>query len=240
MKKPQLRRWIIPCGLVVVTIAVILVANRGPVEPAHGGKKLSAWLDELNAMNFPGQFDPDTKPAQAVRAIGTNALPWLIHEMGRKGSTVNWRLNQLLARQNIVKYRLLDHDNRLRRACMGFAGLGPIAQPAIPDLMKLLAVNPGYVPSALADIGPPAIPALHQCLTNYYSLNGPVGRLVPIPNNTIAAIFNTIQGGRLSKSNAALFLPAVKAWSQSTNRNPAIYNASIMFLQHFDSTNNPR
>src|SRR5262245_52621078 len=123
MTKPQLRRLIIPCGLVVVTIAVVLFANRGPSEPAHGGKKLSVWLAELSAMTFPRECDPDTKPAQAVRAIGTNALPWLIHEMGAKGSTLRSRLNQLLARQSVIKYRFLDHHNQVRRACMGFAAL---------------------------------------------------------------------------------------------------------------------
>jgi len=239
MAKPQQRRLIIGCGLVLTVIAVVLVASRGPAEPAHDGKKLSAWLDELSAMNFPRECDPDTRPARAVRAIGTNAIPWLIQEMGARGSTVRWRLNQLLARQNIIRFRFLDHHTRVRRACMGFAALGPMAEPAIPGLLKLVEANPGYVPSALSYIGPPAIPALQQCLTNYYSMNTSVGRLVPIPNNTISAIFNAISAQRLSNSHAALFLPAVKAWGQSTHRNPAAYDSSAMFLQKFDSTTAP-
>ena len=239
MTKPQQRRLIIGGGLVLAVIAVVFVANRGPTEPAHDGKKLSAWLDDLSAMTFPRECDPDTKPAQAVRAIGTNAIPWLIQEMGAKGSTVRWRLNKLLARQNTIKFRFLEHHTQVRRACMGFAALGPMAEPAIPELLKLVETNPGYVPSALSYIGPPAIPALQQCLTNYFSMNSSVGRLVPIPNQTIPAIFNAIQAGRLSNSHAAIFLPAVKAWSQSTNRNPATYDSSRMFLQTFDNTNAP-
>jgi hypothetical protein len=237
MTKPRQRWLIIGGGLVLVVIVVTLVASRGPAEPTHDGKKLSTWLDEISAMTFPHQCDPDTKPAQAVRAIGTNAIPWLIDEMGTQGSTVRWRLNKLLARQNIIRFRFLEHHTQVRRACMGFAALGPMAEPAIPDLLKLADVNPGYVPSALAYIGPPAIPALQQCLTNYYSMNSSVGRLVPIPNNTISAIFNAIQAQRLSNSHAALFLPAVKAWAQSTNKNPAVGDSSQLFLQTFDSTN---
>jgi hypothetical protein len=191
-------------------------------------------------MTFPGECDPDTRPAQAVRAIGTNAIPWLLHELRAEGGTLKWRFNQLLGRQTFVKFRFMDADTRLRRACMGFAALGPIAEPAIPTLLKLVEDNPGYVPSALAYVGPPAIPALQQCLTNYYSCNSSVGRIVPIPNNTISAIFNAIQAGRLSNSHAALFLPAVRAWAQSTNRNPALYDSTRMFLQYFDSTNGAR
>jgi hypothetical protein len=230
---------IILCGLVMIAIGVVVVANHGPSEPAHGGKKLSAWLDELSAMQFPAECDPDTKPALAVRAIGTNAIPWLIHEMGAPGSSVRWRLNQLLARQNIIKFRLLDHHNRVRRACMGFAALGTMAEPAIPELMKLVEVNPGYGPTAISYIGPPAISALQQCLTNCYSINSSVGRIVPIPENTIAAIFNAISAGRLSNSHGALFVPAVKAWAQSTNKNPAVSDSSGDFLRKFDSTDGP-
>ena len=239
MTKPQQRRLIIGGGLVLAVIAVVFVASRGPAEPVHDGKKLSAWLDELSAMTFPRHCDPDTKPAQAVRAIGTNAIPWLLQEMGAKGGTVRWRLNKLLARQNIIKFRFLEHHTQVRRACMGFAALGPMAEPAIPDLLELVDDNPGYVPSALSYIGPPAIPALQQCLTNYYSMNSSVGRIVPIPNNTISAIFNAISAQRLSNSHAALFLPAIKAWGQSTNKNPAVYDSTSMFLQQFDSTNEP-
>jgi hypothetical protein len=237
MAKPQKRRLIIASGLILALLAVIVVISRGPPEPVHGGKKLSAWLDELSAMTFPRECDPDTKAAQAVRAIGTNALPWLLHELRAEGSTLKWRANQLLGRQTFIKFRFADAHTRLRRACMGFAALGPIAEPAIPALLELVEDKPGYVPAALAYIGPPAIPALHECLTNYYSCDSSVGRIVPIPNNAIPSIFNAIQAGRLSNSHAALFLPAVKAWAQSTNRNPALYDPTPMFLQHFDGTN---
>jgi hypothetical protein len=237
MTKPHPRRLIIAGGMLMAGFAVILITTGGPTEPAHGGKKLSAWLDELNAMTFPGECDPNTRPAQAVRAIGTDAIPWLLDELGIEGSALKTRLNQLLVRQSFIKFRFEDSHIRLRRAVMGFAALGPIAKPAIPSLLKLVEKNPGYAPTALAYVGPPAIPALQQCLTNYHSYNSSVGRIVPIPGNTIPAIFNAIQAGRLSNSHAAIFLPAVKAWAQSTNKNPALYDGTRMFLQHFDSTN---
>jgi len=242
MTKPHQRRLIIGSGVVLAATAVILVASRGPTEPAHGGKKLSAWLDELSAMPFPGECDPNTRPAQEVCAIGTNAIPWLLHELSaRHGGALKWRLNQLLGRQTFIKFRFADSQHaRLRRAVMGFAALGQIAEPAIPSLLKLIEEGEtGYTPTALAYVGPPAIPALQQCLTNYRSWNSSVGRIVPIPGNTIPAIFNAISARRLSNSHAALFLPAVKAWVQSlsTNGNPAIDDGTDMFLQRFNTTN---
>lgn len=237
MTKPRKGRLLIASGLILALLAAIIVTSQGPTEPAHGGKKLSAWLDELSAMTFPRECDPETRPAQAVRAIGTNAIPWLLHELRTESGTLKWRLNQLLARQTFIKFRFEDTHIRLRRACMGFAALGPVAEPAIPALLDLVEETPGYVPTALAYVGPPAIPALHQCLTNYYSCDSSVGRIVPIPNNTISAIFNAIQAGRLSNSHAALFLPAVKDWAKSTNRSPALYDSTRMYLQQFDSTN---
>ena len=239
MTKPRPRRLIIAGGVLLAAVAVILITTGGPTEPAHGGKELSAWLDELSAMTFPGECDPNTRPAQAVRAIGTDAIPWLLDELGTEGSALKVRLNQLLGRQSIIKFRFEDSHIRLRRAVMGFAALGPIAEPAIPALLKLVESNPGYAPTALAYVGPPAIPALQQCLTNYKPYNTSVGRIVAIPANTIPAIFNAIQARRLSNSHAALFLPAVKTWVQSlsTNGNPAVYDGTDMFLQYYDSTN---
>ena len=49
---------------------------------------------------------------------------------------------------------------RLSRATAGFQALGDLAEPAIPDLLTLVEKSPGFVPSALAAIGPAAVPAL--------------------------------------------------------------------------------
>lgn len=218
-------------GAIVSSIVVIILSSR---EPTHGGKKLSVWLDELSALQFPREWDPQTEQVMAVRAIGTNAIPWLLREYRAADSRWQWRGNQLLGKQSLIKYRFPDSHTRLRRATVGFQALGELAEPAIPALMKLVEDKPGYVPSALAGIGPPAIPALQQCLTNVQMYPTSVGQIAPIPNNTIGAIYNAIQAGRLSNSHAAIFLPAVRDWAQSTNRNPAVYNSAAMFLQDFD------
>jgi hypothetical protein len=161
------RKWLVGGALLVVpSFGGALLLGSGPHQPTYEGKELSTWLDELAALDYTKQWDPQTKPAQAVRAIGTNAIPWLLSELQAHGYRIEWQLNQLLAKQALITFRFPDVNTRLRRATLGFKALGELGQPAIPDLLKLVESNPGFVPAALAAIGPPAVPALRQCLTN--------------------------------------------------------------------------
>jgi hypothetical protein len=212
--------------MVAALIAVMLWQVRSPDEPTYGGKRLSDWLDEPSALGG----DPNTAPAAAVRAIGTNAIPWLLSEFKRGGSTLDWRLNELLQKQRLIKYRF-PFDQRVLRALRGFYTLGPLAEPAIPNLLELVESEPGCIPEALAGIGAPALPALQQCLTNTKSYATSAGQLAPIPGITIGAISSAITAGRISKPEAAIFLPAIRAWAQSTNQYTADYATN--FLQHW-------
>src|SRR6185503_16726237 len=109
VRMPGRKGLAITVALVAVAASIVALLWRpSPHEPSYGGKKLSAWLDELSAMDHPANWDPGTKPAQAVRAIGTNAIPWLLYELRTEPSGLQWRLNQLLTKQKIVKYRFPD------------------------------------------------------------------------------------------------------------------------------------
>src|SRR6185503_8508223 len=174
MKAPR-RRSLVAVGVtLVVAAAAVIGLTSGPDNPEYNGKNLSTWLDELSALGHPKDTDPTTEQAKAIRAIGTNGIPWLLHDLGTKGNELYWRCNQVLKKQGIIKYRFPEAHDRLRRACLGFHALGESAASAIPDLLKLVEVQPGYVPSALAGVGRPAIPALQQCLTNLWSCDSSV------------------------------------------------------------------
>jgi len=58
---------------------------------------------------------------------------------------------------------------------------------------------------------------------------------VPIPGNTIGAIQNAIYAGRFTKADAAIFLPAVREWAESTNKNPSAYDYASDFLREYES-----
>jgi hypothetical protein len=128
----------------------------------------------------------------------------------------------------LIKYRLPDVNRRLSRATFGFQALGEVGAPAIPSLLALVEDNPGYIPSALAGIGAPALPALSQCLTNTRSYATSIGPFVPIPGNSIGALYNAIQAGRISPAQAAFLLPTIRQWAQSTNQLAARYATGFL------------
>ena len=120
-------------------------------EPRHKGKKLSAWI---KVYQDAGEASSDEERARmAVRAIGTNALPYL------------------------TRWIVSSNMDEVMQAKLAFEMLGPIAAPAVPSLICLLDHKDGsefFAATALASIGPVGAPALLAGVTNrnyQFSLN---------------------------------------------------------------------
>ncbi len=174
------------------------------------------WLDELCTLDFAKRADSTMPQVQAVRGMGTNAIPWLLKEF-RPDSAWPYKLNQVLNKQGIIKYRFPIRDH-LRRGTMGFVALGEMGEPAIPTLLTLVEEYPSYVPGALAGIGRPAVPALQKCLANSKVYTNSLATYAPIPGNTISEIFSAAQAGPFSWLDLEIFRPTMQAWAlQSTN-----------------------
>ncbi len=203
-----------------------------PSAPTYHGKQLFVWLDELCKFDSIHQRSQGAEQIKAVRAIGTNAIPWLLREYRQKGDPWKWRVNQLLGKQHLIKFRFRGADARLYRATTGFRALGEIAEPAIPELLAMVEAQPGYVTGALAGIGRPAVPALHQCLANTRLYTNALGVYAIIPGNTISDIFNATSLGLLSKSDTEVFLPAIQAWARQTTNTQAQTKAQF-FLNNY-------
>ncbi len=121
--------------------AVVVKQSYFPTEPSYQGRKLSEWLVDI------GYSQPKEKRAQAgdaIRHMGTKTLPFLIATFSNPN----------------------PKDDQLGQTTWAFDALGPIAKSAIPKLEKLQWRYPGYVPSALAGIGPDALPVLLRSLTS--------------------------------------------------------------------------
>ena len=234
MKRPHyLVFGVLLAGVVVGLVWTFLL----PAEPAYGGKKLSAWADELTAIraDVSHRGTRGQEHVKAIRAIGTNAIPWLLAQY-RHGSVWQWRMNQLLDKQHLVKLRFPDPDLGAIRATTGFIALGDAAEPGIPALLARVEAFPGYIPGALVGIGHPAVPALLQCLTNATLVETSGGTYAPIPGNTLSYILNATSLGpspTLSKSEVALFLPAIQAWANQTTNQLAQMKAQS-FLSQYD------
>lgn len=207
-------------------------------EPVYQGKRLSAWADEVVGVGKLVAIVNSNHPqVRAVREIGTNAIPWLVNEL-RKPPPLRWRLNQLLGKQRIIKYRFSmptsgDYQHmHQQRARVGFWALGELAEPAIPSLVSLLEREPEFAPSALAGIGAPALPALQHCLTNVPPYIASTDPRVTMVGNTIGGLYVAINVGRTSRSEAEFLLPTIQVWAKATNRFPAYWAEG--FLSEFE------
>jgi hypothetical protein len=132
---------IISASTFAIILAVILWP--GEREPQYNGIPLSKWLARY--------VDNKPQSAEAIKHIGTNALPFLLRWI--QFETPGWRtsLNHLGARlpSSVQKTRalhwLLD-DGAQRRAELAveaFWALGPKANPASDELLRLaLTENP--------------------------------------------------------------------------------------------------
>lgn len=190
MKKTRRLTCVLAILLVLFLIGLVLVALRSH-EPAYQGKSLSGWLREFeeakvnsptsryhpSAAEFQAQFVEPTH--NAVRQIGTNALPTLLSLLRAQDSLLQQRVRALLGRLPFVRWRPTSQDLRRSMALDGFSALGTNAQPAVPALIALLNDKDGevrkYAAWCLGSVGPAAeqaVPALIQRLADSDSLVG--------------------------------------------------------------------
>jgi HEAT repeat protein len=141
-------------ALAVVVLAVAggvvftLGKGRGPSEPTHQGKTLSAWLKQMDAENEATREEAQ----QAVRAMGAKTLPALFARLRTPGASLSQR--GTASEQQAV-------------AISAFQVLGAKATPAIPELIELMRQDADLAPMAelaLVGIGEPAVEPLKEAL----------------------------------------------------------------------------
>jgi hypothetical protein len=180
--------WIAFVILVVFFVCVFCFTPAPRKEPTYQGKTLTQWLkrlynddqvDGISSGALPSFTPAQIEAAEAIRAIGTNALPLLmedIHSHPSEGA-LRFRLLRLLHMHDLgmsfgTTYLSSDitSQDRIRwRAAQGLSALGPLAKSAVPELTRLLFTN--YFHSsikeaayALAGIGPEGIVVLTNAI----------------------------------------------------------------------------
>jgi HEAT repeat protein len=191
------RKKIVWGGLIILAASLVCIfcfAPAGRKEPIYRGKTLTQWLkrlddgeaDGISSGSLPTFTRAQIEAAEAIRRIGTNALPLLMDDIHAHPSEKDmWiQLNRKLDRFTMQHFgrRSLDladvtAKDRVRwRAAQGLSALGPLAKPAVPQLTRLLFTN--YFHSsikeaayALAGIGPDGIAVLTNSIqpTNEWS-----------------------------------------------------------------------
>jgi hypothetical protein len=158
---------------VQIALAVLVVAIAGVIawqvmhrEPVYEGKHLSKWLADLAMEASPSQDEP----ACAVRAIGTNSLPWMMAMV--RSTDPAWKRAVLAfnAKQRFIRIAVRPANVARFDAVQGYRVLGSAAKGSVPELIHLLETEPSpqvrsSIAQALGAIGPAAraaIPALRK------------------------------------------------------------------------------
>jgi hypothetical protein len=158
--------------------AWLLRPNRVP-DPWCNGRPLSEWVFLVGFSNgVPAPPEQKEEAIQAIRKLGTNAIPsllaWVNYEPNiSRNRVVFWtsvRLPQKILTSRPVQHFLIDMraEGLSQNAVDALAILGPAAAPAIPELTKRASVPWSLTPSsrrtramlALAKLGTPAVPVM--------------------------------------------------------------------------------
>jgi hypothetical protein len=176
----QSRRSWRPRTFAVLAILLLLgllgyLGEQVPPDPIYGGKALSLWLQTYDPSSPFGRGSREWNEADdAVRHIGTNAIPALLQMLREKDTDLKLRVEALAQKQRVIKIHFIPAPVRNVEASMAFIVLGDAAKDAVPDLMKIYDENNSVESqSAIEDvfswIGPaakPAIPLLLRAATN--------------------------------------------------------------------------
>lgn len=131
-------------------------------EPGYQGRSLSGWLEEYNRA---GAMDKTRAASEAIRAMGSRALPSLLNDL--KAQDTAFKLKLLAwAREGHIHWLPPPRAEppSVAPALLALKDLGQTASPAIPQLERMFE-NPGTSRRGglgLFSIGPAAIPAFER------------------------------------------------------------------------------
>ena len=132
------RRRTLLLAAVAVLAGLFFLWPRGPREPVYQGKTLTQWVMQADGQ----QRGLETQEARAaLKAIGTNAVPFLLKDFTRPVSLWRMRLNERARQHPWIKFRLRNDYELIRVAGVGLQQLGPDAAPALPVVVRLLGDN---------------------------------------------------------------------------------------------------
>jgi HEAT repeat protein len=140
----------------------LIASLRQPREPEYDGQPLSDYLRSLTYS----QVRLERSARDAIRAMGSNAVPYLIKILDARESRFKNGFNEVANRLSFIRFRFAPLEARQVQAAMACQELGPIATPAIPSLARLID-DPrlgSWAVAALAEIGPQTFPLLTNAL----------------------------------------------------------------------------
>jgi len=158
---------------------VVLLARHRDTEPLYREERLGTWVMQYNESRITGNRPDSIEAALAIKAIGSNGLPYLLQSLQHETSPGNRRFSYVLrhlplnlSSKKFVQSMAATADSgtaHAEAAMWAFLPLQSQAEPAIPELARLMrSTNTGSSRAviALACLGKRAVPTLVNGLTN--------------------------------------------------------------------------
>jgi HEAT repeats len=168
-----------------IALAVLLVAVVGVIawrglrerEPVYQGRRLSVWLVQYRTNHWAeGHWSKgrkgelETQAENAIRQIGTNAIPTFLRMMGTRDSPVS-KLVSLFPERWVAPLYKSSLPAYQFQGASGLIALGTDAKPAVPALITML--NDSHVEvryaavfalDELGSLAEDALPSMVKCL----------------------------------------------------------------------------
>lgn len=162
------RKHVIVLSLVVLVVLALGLRHYSlqPSDPIYDDRHLSSWIGDLREPSTDRNDTNET--VKAIRAIGTNGLPFLVKQLQLKYSRPRKWIIELSEKQSLVRLHWKSDLEKRSEAAYVLITLGDAARATIPDLTALLqdeklADDVGFV---LASLGRDGYQALATGLTN--------------------------------------------------------------------------
>ncbi len=257
MKKRRV--FLLAALLALVAVVIVAVWPDDSNEPRHNGKRLSEWII-LYRNTDPG---PEHDKAEAaISAIGTNAIPLLLHWVVEEPSPTRRKIRNSLprwARDNQIVFSLLNArlSQAAQAAPQAFRALGTNAALAVPHLLSISETNNATAGAmaviALAGMGDCGLPATLTIVTNgtarhrlfamkwmaqNRSLYSDPAPLIPpllscLADNNWVVVANAAETLGTFKLRPDIVVPRLA--DALTNSRPAVRSAVIMALSDYGS-----
>ncbi len=195
-------------------------------EPVYRGKQLSDWLAYYTDARSGTNQMPALQADDAVRHIGSNAVPTLLRMLRSRDSAIGLTLFSVAARQHLVTLHHTSAGELNLRALLAFRALGANGRAAVPDLVgifreKRSLMSQASALRALGHIGPDAAAALPLLLQVAAGTNRPSERVLALQWAAIEAL------GRIG-SQPGMTVPALTRLLDEPNSNTRFFAAQAL------------
>ena len=129
----RIRRWswALMGGLGLGFLSILLLTPAKKPEPARQGRSLNSWLEEFDNAQSSTNY---SAAQEAVRGMGTNALPFLIQYLQRKNPPFHQQLIRLKVKLHLQRGKIDYAEFWVQRAAHACAALGTAARTALPAM----------------------------------------------------------------------------------------------------------